>query len=194
MSQADTAWTQLSSLYLEEGRAYHNLTHIAHMLELMDRHLLDDEQSIELQLAIWYHDVIYDPKSKENELKSAELCKKVLNDLSKLSSESINKVYLLIMSTQGHSPRMEGEENLWMLDLDLSILGAEKERYELYSKEIREEYHFYPEEDYRKGRCQVLGYFLDRKKIYFSELFQGLFEDKARQNLMNEYSWILNCN
>ncbi|MEM6805837.1 MAG: hypothetical protein AAF696_30850, partial [Bacteroidota bacterium] len=173
MSQADTAWSQLSSLYLEEGRAYHNLTHIAHMLELMDRHLLDDEQSVELQLAIWYHDVIYDPKSKENELKSAELCKKVLQEISSLNQERIEKVYLLIMSTQGHSPRIKGEENLLMLDLDLSILGAEKERYELYSKQIREEYYFYSEEDYRKGRCQVLGNFLDRKTIYFSELFQG---------------------
>ena len=187
--QANTAWTELSTLYLEKGRAYHSLAHISHMLELMDEHISDDAKSVELELAIWYHDVIYDPLSKENELQSAELAKERLSAITKLSKESLDRIYLLIMSTKGHLPRIEGEhrlENEWMLDLDLSILGSEEEAYKLYTQQIRQEYHMHAPDDYRLGRSQVLKTFLGRDEIYFSDLFKQLFEEKARDNLAKE--------
>ncbi|MEO1216482.1 MAG: hypothetical protein AAFY45_23300 [Bacteroidota bacterium] len=187
--QSIASWTELSSLYQEKGRAYHNLSHISYMLSLMDEHLPTEAKSVELELAIWYHDVIYDPLSKENELRSAELAKGRLSEISNLSIESIDRIFLLIMSTQGHLPRIEGAyrlENEWMLDLDLSILGSNKEAYLLYTKQIRREYHMYAQDDYRLGRSQILKTFLERKKIYFSDLFQELFEEKARDNLAKE--------
>jgi len=187
--QANFAWSELSTLYQEEGRAYHSLAHISHMLELMDEHISDDAKSVELELAIWYHDVIYDPLSKENELQSAELAKERLSAITTLSEKSLDRIYLLIMSTQGHLPRIEGKhrlENEWMLDLDLSILGSEEEAYQLYTQQIRKEYHMYAPDDYRLGRSQVLKTFLERDEIYFSDLFKQLFEEKARDNLSKE--------
>ena len=187
--QAETAWTELSTLYKEDGRAYHSLSHISHMLQLLDEHISTEARSAELELAIWYHDVIYDPLSKENEFQSAELAKKRLSSITQLSKESLDRIYLLIMSTQGHLPRIEGEhrlENEWMLDLDLSILGSEEEVYKLYTQQIRQEYHMYAPDDYRLGRSQVLKTFLGRDEIYFSDLFKQLFEEKARDNLAKE--------
>lgn len=187
--QADAAWKELSALYQEKGRAYHSLSHISHMLQLLDEHISTEARSAELEMAIWYHDVIYDPLSKENELQSAELAKKRLSSITQLSKKSLDRIYLLIMSTQGHLPRIEGEhrlENEWMLDLDLSILGSEEESYELYTQQIRQEYHMYAPDDYRQGRSQVLKTFLGRDEIYFSDLFKQLFEEKARDNLAKE--------
>lgn len=189
IKQANTAWEELSTLYQEKGRAYHSLSHISHMLDLMDEHISEKSRSIELELAIWYHDVIYDPLSKENEVRSADLAKRRLSSYSILSDESLESIYLLILSTQGHTARIDGEgrlQNEWMLDLDLSILGAEKEGYKLYTQQIRQEYHMYSPEDYKMGRSQVLKSFLQRKEIYFSDLFKQLFEEKARENLRNE--------
>lgn len=185
-NQAAKAWQELSTLYQEPGRYYHTLRHIDHMLREMETQLPDSLQSVELQLSIWYHDVVYDPKSKENELRSAEICKEVLHKISNLSEERINRIYTNILSTKGHQVLATGVhvvENEFMLDIDLSILGASKEKYHGYSEDIRKEYIHIPLPDYKLGRSQVLQSFLQREEIYFSDLFKKLYEEKARKNL-----------
>lgn len=183
------AWQQLSELYGQEGRYYHTLNHIDHMLLQMEEHVPKEFQSRELELAIWYHDVIYEWDSKENERKSADLCLKVLTNNKLLATESIDLVEALIMSTKGHQIRLQGQhllENQLMLDLDLSILGVDTTRYKQYSIDIRQEYIQIPLEDYQKGRVEVLTYFLNREELYFSPIFKRLYEKQARENLQRE--------
>jgi hypothetical protein len=70
-----------------------------------------------------------------------------------------------------------------LLDADLSILGADESEYQAYAENIRREYAWVPESDYRKGRRQVLERFLSRPRIFH---FLSKLEGPARQNLAEE--------
>lgn len=61
---ANKAWSDLSALYQEPHRHYHALTHIAASLRELDG---TGKGTPELEGAIWFHDVIYDPTRVDNE-------------------------------------------------------------------------------------------------------------------------------
>ena len=65
--------------YSEKHRAYHNLGHIGALLfqaENLKENIRDRES---VGLAIWFHDIIYQPKSSRNEIKSAEAAVEKIN-------------------------------------------------------------------------------------------------------------------
>ena len=66
---------ELVSRYSQPERHYHNLRHIAECLAEFDtaRHLA--RQPVAVELAIWFHDTIYEPQAADNEERSAELAK-----------------------------------------------------------------------------------------------------------------------
>jgi predicted metal-dependent HD superfamily phosphohydrolase len=70
---AQQGWQQLQQHYTEPNRAYHNFSHIAAMLRHLAQSPLTVHDEAVLKLAIWFHDLIYDPKAKDNEVRSAAL-------------------------------------------------------------------------------------------------------------------------
>ena len=64
---AEQEFSMLKSLYSESYRFYHNMTHVENCLTELDsvRNLV--QQSDLVELAIWYHDAVYDVKAKNNE-------------------------------------------------------------------------------------------------------------------------------
>ncbi len=72
-SQAAHWWTTLSTRYSEPQRAYHTLTHIAHMLGLVEQYQSRLCHHTNVALATWFHDVIYEPKRNDNEEASRDL-------------------------------------------------------------------------------------------------------------------------
>lgn len=68
--ESTTKWFSiLRDLYMQSWRKYHNLNHICHLLNLFDKyHSSFDTSSItNIQLTIWFHDVIYVPSRSDNE-------------------------------------------------------------------------------------------------------------------------------
>jgi predicted metal-dependent HD superfamily phosphohydrolase len=72
-----------------------------------------------------------------------------------------------------------------LIDLDLAILAAPPERYDRFAADIRREYAWVTDADYRSGRRRVLDGFLARPQIYSAELWEGQ-EEQARTNLCRE--------
>lgn len=177
----EEVFERLVAKYSEEHRKYHNLVHVEKMLGEKNRLSPDDDA---LELAIWFHDVIYDPKSAENERLSADYFLSELGSCFQLDFSA--EVEGLIMATDHRVDRAGTEREDLLIDIDLSILAASEEDYDLYAKAIREEYSFVPDKDFKEGRSKVLRAFLE-KRIFFTEHYREL-EECARRNLLREIS------
>lgn len=182
-SKIDKTFQILVEKYSEKHRAYHNLSHINYLLEEAKKIEFADADSI--YFTTWFHDVVYDPKKSDNEIQSARLAVKLLLEIG-LAENQITKIEQIILATQTHSDKNLDHEGKIFLDLDLSILGAEKEIYQNYSRAIRQEYSHVEDFLYRHGRKKVLENFLRRETIYFTENLRERFENQARLNLANE--------
>src|SRR4051794_21640100 len=185
---------ELVHAYAAPERHYHNLAHIEAMLGLMRsyEHALSDPQSVEI--AIWFHDVIYDTRRHDNEEKSAELAASRLSGL--LSPDRIALIARMIRATAGHhvpdgfDDRQQRDCALF-LDTDLSILGSTPDLFTAYEDAVRREYGWVPDALWREGRRKVLQGFLDRPAIYMSPQFRTSHEAAARTNLARSLERLL---
>ena len=175
------AFDFLRNSYNERHRKYHNESHIDAVLSSLDntKHLANDLPAVEL--ALWYHDVVYKIFSSTNELDSAKLGKAFV--LKNSTDEQLaENVYALIMATQ-HNTQIEGNDETLIVDIDLAILGSSADGYAKFEESIRQEYKLIPWMVYKKKRIEILNWFLDREHIYFHEYFRTALEDNARYNL-----------
>lgn len=170
--------------YGENGRFYHNLHHIESVLDHIQPLLDRSENRVALQLAAWFHDVIYDAQRHDNEAQSVVYARRVLTDL-KLPEAVICEVERLIMLTAGHKTAVSDEDGHILLDADLAILAAEPGEYDVYAQAIRQEYVHVPDEAYREGRAQVLRSFGERPFLYYLPEHQS-WKLKARANIQRE--------
>jgi predicted metal-dependent HD superfamily phosphohydrolase len=147
------------------------------MLLLLDEYPEALEHKRDIQLTIFFHDIIYDATKKGNEEKSARIAQKLLGE------HYTQLIQQLILSTKKHQPLNDLHENAVLLDLDLAILGSSLELYDAYRTAIRMEYNVYPNLLYNPGRKKVLQKFLEREKLYFTDYFHEKYEQQARSNL-----------
>ena len=175
---------KLVQLYSHEGRHYHTLKHVRAMLDYLERYKDTLKRREAVMFATWYHDAIYDTTSKTNEEDSALLLEQDLASLG-IPQELIDISCQLILDTKMHSPTIKDTDTYLFLDADLSILARPAHIYDIYSTNIRKEYSWVPEEEYRKGRLAVLQSFLKREKIYFSPGME-MYEEIARDNIKRE--------
>jgi len=179
-------WVEIKNNYTSKSRCYHNLSHIYNMLiqaEDFKNEIIDFQA---LQFAIWYHDIVYKSTKKDNEEKSAIFAKKRLKSLN-FDEKRAKNAQKLIISTKKHELTLtENNDNAYLLDLDLSILGTNWETYSNYIKSIRKEYKIYPNFMYKPGRKKVLNHFLERETLFFTETFRNKYENQARENLKKE--------
>jgi predicted metal-dependent HD superfamily phosphohydrolase len=171
----------LSDLYAEPQRAYHTLRHLTHCLDELDdaRHLAEHPNDVEM--ALWFHDAIYDPTAKDNEERSAELARRITTD-ARLPEAFGKRVTDLILATQ-HQELPERADARLLVDIDLAILGRPRGEFDEYEANIRKEYLFVSWPEYRPARSAVLRSFLDRPAIYSTDCFRQKYERRARANL-----------
>jgi predicted metal-dependent HD superfamily phosphohydrolase len=184
---AYAAFDDLVLRYDEPHRYYHTLEHVAEMLRMVPRIAPAGTDLFAIQLAVWFHDAIYDPRSKTNEIDSGEYARTVLAGLGLPARPIID----LILSTD-HRVALEHNSPIEfqiLHDADLAILGASLDRYDRYAADIRKEYSYVLDDHYRDGRRRVLQHFLERTPtIYATQRMQEDGEAAARQNLTRELS------
>ncbi len=171
----------LIAAYAEPQRHYHTSRHIDDCLAKFDasRHLAGEAGEVEL--ALWFHDAVYNPLRGGNELASAEWAARFLRE-GGAASQRVARVHALIMATQHAVPAATPDAQL-LVDIDLSILGADEVAYAEFERNVRREYRWVPYFLYRQKRREILQSFLDRPRIYSLKHFQDRFEAKARKNL-----------
>ena len=171
--------------YKEPQRFYHTVQHISECLGLLD--WLVESRSMEpqliLEMALWYHDVVYQPQSSDNEQCSADQAREFLQTGRCRHIKMIDSLIMATCHLKDTGKAAKTKLAQWIVDIDLAILGSSPQRFTQYETQIRQEYAWVPEALYQQKRQAVLMQFLHRPHIYQSPLFQQRFEAQARRNL-----------
>jgi predicted metal-dependent HD superfamily phosphohydrolase len=177
------AWAFLSASYAEPQRAYHTLRHVAHCLDELDaaRGLARDPLAVEM--ALWYHDVVYDPRAKDNEERSAEIAARVAIEMGLPAARGLRVADMIRVSA--HAGLASDPDAQLFADIDLAILGQPASIFDEYERQVRVEYAWVPEPVFRSARAAILQSFLDRPAVYGTDFFHQIYEAMARENLRN---------
>jgi predicted metal-dependent HD superfamily phosphohydrolase len=172
---------QLVACYSEPHRSYHTIQHLNECFTHLENVRSLAEHPEEVELALWFHDAIYDTSKKDNEQRSAEWARDSVTAAG-VSSGQAERIYELIMTTM-HNAVPVGRDAEVLVDIDLAILGAESVRFDEYEVQVREEYSWVPETLYRAARRKILEEFTRREWIYSTAPFRSEYEARARENI-----------
>lgn len=169
--------------YSEPWRHYHHVQHLSECLAALDEAKATKRlpHADAIEMALWFHDAVYDPKAGDNEERSAQMAQQAL-EAAHLAPAFITDVVRLVMCTKTHNADGHADAQ-WMIDIDLSILGREPQRFQEYEVQIRAEYSWVPAEVYAEKRAEILTSFLNRDQIFSTESFREKLEGLARWNL-----------
>jgi predicted metal-dependent HD superfamily phosphohydrolase len=182
MQAADEAlYERLMVCWSEPHRRYHTLHHLRECLTTFDEVRDQAQRPGEIDLALWFHDAFYDPLRHDNEERSAQWARDAVLEAG-LPQDVAERVYALVMATR-HEAIPEDPDARLLVDVDLASLGADAKRFDEDDLQIRAEYAHVPEQEYRVGRCRVLGNFLARPRLYSTDYFHDALEERARDNL-----------
>lgn len=176
---------ELVARYAEPHRSYHTLRHLEAVLDLVDEFAEEADDPDVVRLAAWFHDAVYDPQRDDNEERSAVLAERMLADTS-LAPERVEEVAALVRMTKTHEP--QDANGRVLCDADLAVLGADAETYAAYTRAVREEYAFVPDEYFDAGRAAVLEQLLALPSLFHTPQGRARFEERARANLRAELS------
>ena len=174
-------FTRLAAAYAEPTRAYHTAEHIEDCLTLLDASRTLARHADEVEAAIWFHDAVYVAARMDNEERSSELARAALRD-AQVASEIAERIRGLVLETRHGATPHEADAAL-LCDIDLSILGRSPEAFDVFERQVRQEYAMVPEPMYRRGRSEILGGLLNRASIYQTAWFRQRYENRARENL-----------
>lgn len=173
---------QLCKAWMDASRSYHTLQHLGECLT--HAHAwgakLQQAERAQLELALWFHDAVYDTHSSDNERLSASWARSALAQLG-VPPVDCERLEQLVIATEHSSPVPVGDYLTdLLLDIDLAILGAPWARFCEYEAQIREEYGWVGEAEYAVGRGRVL----DRFRRAASDEPPSLYRTDAGRTLL----------
>jgi len=179
-----TGRDRLADAYGEPHRHYHTVTHIKAMLDgAAAVHAAFNDPDV-AELAILFHDLVYDPARNDNEAQSAGNLRQLLD--GHMEEARLERACAHILATRRHEPMGDPDTDL-VLDLDMAILGAAWSYYLDYARGVYQEYRpVYGPDAYAHGRVALfLEPCLAKTRIFLTQDFSPL-EVRARENLARE--------
>jgi predicted metal-dependent HD superfamily phosphohydrolase len=171
----------LERRYREPQRHYHTLQHLEECFAALDVLRPPGADATAIELALWFHDAIYDVHRHDNEERSAAWAASCLADAG-VPRPIIDKVTALILATRHHAAGTDPDTCL-LVDADLAILGAPPARFDEYERQIRAEYAHVPDDVFAHKRGEILETFLQRPSLFATPAGRARYEDQARRNL-----------
>lgn len=174
-------YAELIARYAERHRKYHTARHLDECFARLDEARSLAVHPFEIELALWFHDAVYDVRGHDNEERSAVWAEEAARAAG-LANVVGERVRLLILATK-HDAEPASSDAALLVDVDLAILGTAAERFDEYERQIREEYAWVPSVLFRSKRREILEGFLARPHVYNTSHFQDRYEASARANL-----------
>ena len=179
------AFERARSAYDSPGRHYHTWEHVLDCVE----HLrgVSCENPRVVFLALLFHDAVYVAGRSDNEELSARLAHDALAPVTSITRLELTEIERLIIVTKDHHARVgiATPDEATLLDIDLSILAAPRDRYVRYATQIRDEWVPLVTSDtfFRVGRVKFLRGMLAAPHIYLSAIGRERWERVARENI-----------
>lgn len=172
----------LIEAWSEPHRRYHDIRHLGACLALFDevRHLA--ARPAEVELALWFHDAVYDTNATDNERRSADWARRALLD-GGAPTEVAGRVAELVVATAHTGEGSNLSDAALLNDIDLAILGSDTEAFAAYEAGVREEYGWVEDEAFARARVAILRRLLARAPLYATKELRERFETSARANL-----------
>lgn len=183
----EAVFHDLHDAWSEPRRVYHGIEHLQACLRTIDEFPIDYGESLNAEIAIWWHDAIHVPGDGANEEKSAYWFGRVARVLG---IHPPGRIQESILATRHGPEPMPNTLASYVCDVDLAILGRNSATYDAYAEQIRREYEHVPDGPYRVGRARVLRGFLAKPHLYHREDFRTRFEAPARENLLREVTYL----
>lgn len=197
METMESLWTRLWSLpnmhqdmfellmkeYAQDGRHYHTLRHIYECLMLFYTTAEGGCPLSPVPLAIWFHDIVYNPKASNNEAESAEIFAVFAKSIhmSPLRAGPAHKI--IIASSHQKKDYFNHPACDLMLDIDLSSLGKTPDLFDEDALNIRKEFVHLSDQVYSQKKKAFFNELLARKSVYRTPDFREMFEKQARANM-----------
>ena len=176
-------FAELRAAYGEPHRHYHTLNHVDACLGWLDWSVGLAEHVCEVELALWFHDAVYEIGARDSEARSAKLADRRLQARG-VPQASRDRITAHILATKDH--HAQTPDGRLVVDIDLAILGAPPPIFQAYERAIGREYAHVPGPLFQLARRRVLGEFLRRKAIYSVAKIRAELEVRARGNLRGE--------
>lgn len=177
------AWRMIETHHTERGRHYHNLAHLADIIDQLLPFKGIEGWDV-LLFTTFYHDIMYNVLRHDNEEQSAELAAKEMKLLG-VPEAVIEATGSCILATKTHEST-DSELTDLFIDADMSIVGRDWDTYIIYAQQVRKEYGIYPDLLYNPGRKKALGHFLEMERIFKTPYFYDKYEVRARENVALE--------
>ncbi|MFP3507149.1 hypothetical protein [Burkholderia sp. SIMBA_062] len=172
----------LARCYAEPARHYHTLLHVRRCLRHLDlaRGAIPEPDAVEL--ALWFHDVIFVPGAQDNEQRSADWFRRQADGRIR----ACDPVCAMILATT-HAGVATEPDTRFVRDIDLAVLGASRSRFREDGRRLRAERPDLDDRAYDRLERAILRGLLERPRIYLTDFFYTRCEARARGNL----SWRL---
>ena len=181
-----------TAMYEINDLGCHNLGHIHRMLDHAKEiigFIGFKFLSKELELAIWYHDVIFVPGKRNNEFNSAKFFKVVATQLG-LPYGGVLIEQLILLTSRHLDVLNTGDENVIgytdMVMLDADLAGFANTNYSEYldiNAALRTESAHLSDTEYVTGQIGFLEALLSKPSIYYTDYAKAVWEDRARLNI-----------
>ena len=189
VDDGDLVYDCLFDYYSEASRHYHTPLHSEHCLRQFDAARAEMVDPDAIELALWFHDVIYetDVDSGENERASAELFSQCAG--TQFETSFRDQVYRLIMVTT-HSESPQTLDEAFMVDIDLSSFGLPWAAFSSDSEHVRAEFPQHPDDVFYTKQRVFMESLLNRDNFCFTEFFRARHEAQAKENISRHLEMI----
>ena len=178
---ARAVFDELDALYGEAHRRYHTAGHIEHCLRQFDLGAGRMDEPDVVEMALWFHDAIYDIPGADNELRSAELF--AARAAGRGSAAFRSDVHRLVMATTHLEPPPATLDESFIVDIDLSSFGRPWEEFLSDSRAVRAEHPHLPDAEFYPRQKKFLESLAARPVFCFTEFFRDRHEARARRNI-----------
>lgn len=176
---AAPVFERLRAAWGAAGRRYHGVEHLVDCLRELDRAAASAEVADPAELALWYHDAVYEPGGQACEERSAALLEADAAALG-IAAEAVALAVAAVRATAHATPASSTPVTDLVLDVDLSILGRDALRFMDYEHAIEEEYAPSSTLAFRCARGRFLAAVLARPQIFRTAAFRERYEQRAR--------------